>query len=86
MRWLDRFLTPRASGAATHAYHQAMGESGDLIKRMREHSISNDPARAVMADIWAQNRNIPFLTAVYETVREMKAATTDHQLPPTSPK
>ena len=87
MGWIDRILSPRRNGAATHVYNQAMGESGDLIKRMREHSISTDAARAVMADIWAQHRNIPFMTSVYETVQEMKAATaTDHQQPPPLPK
>jgi hypothetical protein len=53
-----------------------------LIRKMREYSTSNDAARAVMADIWAQRNNVPFMTSAFETVREMKAATTDHQPPP----
>jgi len=64
-----------------------MGASNDLIHKMREYSVSNDPARAVMADIWAQRHNVHFMTSAYETVREMKAATTDQQsLPPPLPK
>lgn len=56
------------------AYEAAMCASAELLERMREASGSNDPARAVMADIWAQNRNMPFLTAVVETVEEMKSS------------
>ncbi len=55
------------------AYAAAMGESDDLLERMHQNSRSTDVARAVMADIWSQNHNIPFLTTVVETVQEMKA-------------
>jgi hypothetical protein len=82
MRFFDRIFTPRRRGASDVAYHQAMGVSDDLIRKMREYSTSNDAARAVMADIWAQRNNVPFMTSAFETVREMKAATTDHQPPP----
>lgn len=73
MRLLDLFLHPRRSGASEIAYHQAMGETDDLIQRMRSYSGSNDAARAVMADVWAQRHNIPFITSTFETVEEMKA-------------
>lgn len=55
------------------AYAMAMVESDDLLKRLRESSRSTDAARAVMSDIWAQNRNIPFLTTVTESVQEAKS-------------
>lgn len=55
------------------AYAQAMNESYELLKRMRETSRSTDAARAVMADIWAQNHNVPFMTTIVETVQEMKS-------------
>lgn len=86
MRLLDRIFSPRRSGAADHAYSQAMGESGDLLRRMREHSNSNDAVRGIMADVWAQHRNIPFLTSVYETVQEMKVAPNGSAQPPPLPK
>ena len=82
MGFLERLIFPRRRGHSDIAYQQAMGASDDLIRRMRESSGSHDAARAVMSDIWAQHHNIPFMTSVYETVREMKAATTDLQKPP----
>lgn len=56
-------------------YARAINESSDLLRRMREHSGSTDAARAVMADVWAQNHNVPFMTTVYETVQELKSGT-----------
>lgn len=55
------------------AYAQAMTVSGDLLARMQKYSHSKDAAHAVMADVWAQNRNIPFMTTVFEAVAEAKA-------------
>jgi hypothetical protein len=87
MRFFDRILSPRRTrGASDIAYEQAMGVSADLIQKMQEYSGSNDAARAVMADIWAQRHNVPFMTSTYETVREMKAATTDLKQSPLLPK
>lgn len=56
-------------------YRKAMAVSEDLLTRMREASRSTDAARAVMADIWLQNHNVPFLTTVYESVQEAKSPT-----------
>jgi hypothetical protein len=87
MGWLDRIISPgRGRTASSIAYQQAMGVSDDLIRKMREHSGSNDAARAVMADIWAQRHNIPFLTSAYETVQEMKEPRTNGHRPPPLPK
>lgn len=55
------------------AYARAIALSDELLQHMREASISNDPVRAVMADIWAQHHNVPFMTSVIETVQEAKA-------------
>jgi hypothetical protein len=63
----------RAEAKGDAAYREAMKVSGDLIRRMRETSNSTDAARAIMADIWHQNHNIPFLTTVYEAVQEAKS-------------
>lgn len=68
----------RRNGAAVaiaepSPYQRAMQVSGELLERMRNYSNGNDPARAVMADVWAQNHNIPFLTTVHEAVQEAKA-------------
>lgn len=76
MRLIDRIFSPRARPCASDiAYHTAMGVSDELIQRMRDHSNSSDPARAVMADVWAQRRNVPFMATVFESVEEMKSGT-----------
>jgi len=64
------FTKPASNGE--HAYEEAMRQSSDLIRYMRSASNSTDAARAIMADIWAQNHNVPFLTTVFEAVQEMK--------------
>lgn len=82
MGLLGRIFGPRYRGASDIAYQAAMGVSSDLLHRMREHSSSNDAARAIMADVWAQRHNIPFLTSAYETVQEMKVPAANGSLPP----
>lgn len=57
------------------AYSKAMTETRELREKMRGCAESTDVARALMADIWFQNHNIPFLTTVYEGVQEMKSGT-----------
>ena len=54
------------------AYQKAMEASADLIFRIREAGREADVARIVIADIWAQASNIPFMTTVYEAVQEAK--------------
>jgi hypothetical protein len=73
--WLRRLFGYDDPSRADSAFGTAMQESGDLIIRMREASNSNDVFRAMMADIWAQHRNVPFMTTVYESVQEMKSGT-----------
>ena len=55
------------------AYKKAVAVSEDVIQRMREASNSNDPARAVMADLWHQRHNVPFMATVVEAIEEMKS-------------
>lgn len=54
-------------------YARAIAVSSDLLARMRAASRSSDPARAVMADLWYQRHNVPFLTTVHEAVQEAKS-------------
>lgn len=61
------------------AFNKAVRANAELVSRMRESSQSTDAVRALLADIWSQHHNIPFVTTVYESVREMKSATTDQQ-------
>jgi hypothetical protein len=73
--WLRRLFRHRTPSHADSAFGAAMRESGKLILHMREASNSNDVFRAMMADIWAQHRNVSFMTTVYEAVQEMKSGT-----------
>ena len=54
------------------AYDRAMKASSDLLVRIRESGREMDVARSVMADIWSQAENTPFMTTVYEAVQEAK--------------
>lgn len=62
-----------ATGAASK-YETAMEISDELHRRMMAHSTGSDPARGVMADIWSQRNNVPFMTTVVEAVAEAGAA------------
>lgn len=55
------------------AYDRAMDASADLLFRIREAGRESDVARSLMADIWSQAQNIPFMTSVYEAVQEAKS-------------
>lgn len=72
---LRNLFVPRTPSAADLAYNRAMAESGTLIRKMRECSDDRNPIRAIMADIWAQSHNVPYVATVYESVQEMNAAT-----------
>lgn len=74
MRFLRRVFGLRGrSDARNAAFHRAMQASDDLIDRMRAASRSNDPIRAIMADLWAQRGNVPYVTTVFEATQEMNA-------------
>ena len=75
MNWFRHLFGRREPSRADTAFGTAMQASGDLINHMREASNSNDVFRAMMADIWAQRRNVPFMTTVYELVQEMMSGT-----------
>ncbi len=65
----------REPSAADGRYLHAMSLTEEVTVKMRETAASNDPVRALMADLWAQHHNVPFMTTVYEAVQEMKSAT-----------
>jgi hypothetical protein len=74
MTLLERVFTklrPSIASEGSDAAAHAMKVSSELLQRMREHSRSDDPARALMADIWSQRHNVPFITTVYEAAQEM---------------
>ncbi len=76
MTLIDRLfmkLRPATASAGSEAATKAMKISDDLVQRMREHSASDDPARALLADIWSQRYNVPFMTTMYESAQEMKS-------------
>lgn len=61
-------------------FDRAMRESESLILQMRAEVMQRaaqdtHPIRAMMADLWLQRHNVPFLTTVHETIAEMKSAT-----------
>jgi len=70
---LRNLFASRVPSAADRAYEHAKAESASLIAKMRACSEDTNPIRAIMADIWAQNHNVPYVTAVFETVQEMNA-------------
>lgn len=57
------------------AFAQAMEDSDDFLKKLREKSDLTKTARAIMADVLAQAHNMPFITTIYEAVQEMKSGT-----------
>ena len=79
MRIFRRLLGDQPQSPGTAAYESAMRKSDDLIEKMEHASRSKDVVPAMMADIWLQRHNVPFITTVFESVREMKAATTDQK-------
>jgi len=79
---IDRILGLPAEGNGHHhdapskgdtAYMRAMDASDDLLYRIREAERETAAARAVIADVWSQAQNIPFMTTVYEAVQEAKS-------------
>lgn len=82
MRFFKRIFPPKNQAVADAAYDKAVGASDDLIQRMRDSAPTTAAVRAVVTDVWAGHRNIPFLTTVYEAVQEMKIATINGSLPP----
>lgn len=74
MSFLDRLLGRHQRQEGSVLAKTAMAVSDDLIKHMQAASRSNDPARALLADIWAQHHNVPYMTTMYEANAEMMSA------------
>lgn len=72
-------LFVRQPSPGDRAFSKAVRANTELISHMRQASQSTDAVRALMADIWSQHHNIPFMTTIFETVREMKIATPEYQ-------
>jgi hypothetical protein len=72
-------LFARQQSPGDAAFNKAMRANTELISHMREASQSKDAVRGLLADIWAQHHNIPFMTTVYQAVQEMNSATTTDQ-------
>jgi hypothetical protein len=62
-----------SSASHPDAFDRAMTVSGELLMKMQNYSRSTDAPRAIMADVWAHNHNIPFITTVLESVQEAKS-------------
>lgn len=67
------FCRPGPPAPSDIAYAAAMSESGDLLQRMQEAAKAPDAVRSLMASIWLQRHNVPFVATVHEAVQEMKA-------------
>lgn len=72
---LLNWLFPRREAPGVAAAKRAIEDNRNLLQRMREYSNSDDPARALMADIWLQRHNVPYITTMYESRAELNAAT-----------
>lgn len=75
MAFINRILGREQRSSGSNAAEKALSVSDDLINRMRDASASKDPVRALLADIWAQRQNVPYIITMYESNREMKDAT-----------
>lgn len=72
---MSRYLTvKRERPRATPAIDMALAASDDLIERMRSSTMSGDPVRGIMSNLWEQRHNVPYLTTMYEANAEMTAA------------
>lgn len=71
---LNRILCrPLPTAGADLAYAAAMSESRDLLDRMQQAAKSPDAVRSLMASIWMQRHNVPFVATVHEAVQEMQS-------------
>lgn len=70
---LARIFHSHAETRGDSAFREAMRASADLLRNMGHASASTSAARAIIADVWAQSDNTPFLTTVYESVQEAKS-------------
>jgi hypothetical protein len=64
---------PLSPGPGEVAFEKVMSESRALRAKLRAASQSTDAARAIMADVWEQSRNTPFIVTVFEAVEEAKS-------------
>ena len=63
---------PQLPSRGDLAYYRAMDASDDLRLLMEREGNHTSAARSIISDVWAQAKNIPFMTTVYEAVQEAK--------------
>lgn len=73
MTIISRLLFRTASEPRGSAYAAAMNGTDVLLQRMEAEQRSADPARAVMASIWRQRNNIPYMATIHEAVAEVNS-------------
>ncbi len=73
MKWLRRLFAGEPRHRNDVAYARAVALTDDILLRMRKPDKETDAARAVVADVLLQARNVPFMTTVYEATQEMTA-------------
>lgn len=73
MRVLLRILewTSRCPTSSDEKYRLAMITSGEVLELIS--AKAGDPARDMVADIFANRDNVPYLTTAYEALQEMNA-------------
>lgn len=73
---IARYLLPRRRRVRppNRNVELALAATDELIERMRASSASNDPVRAIMANLWEQRHNVPYVTTIFEADAEMKSA------------
>jgi hypothetical protein len=71
---IKRFLTSTPEHQSTPGVNRAIQISSELISKMRKDQNSKHPVTAMMADLWMQRHNVPYVTTVYEAAQEMDAA------------
>lgn len=72
-RMFSRAPATAAMAVEPTPYQLAVAATDDLLEKMRAYSNGSDAARAIMADVWAQNHNVPFLTTMHEAAQEAAA-------------
>ncbi len=86
MDWLRRFIRIESRHRNDVAYAKAVALTDDILFRMRKPNRDTEAARSVVADVWSQARNTPFMTTIYQTTQEMTAPLKQQVNPPPIPK
>lgn len=69
---LARWLAPPAPSVDDSKYQRAMELTSGVIEKMRERSVSPDPFRSLMADLWSQKHDIALVADAFEAAQEAR--------------